>query len=71
MCPSYYEINVSLNGVHFFATHKRSLTDKRKMQEVLEIFKQKFPDSEGYRISVTAEYEYGTYVYDSKGVYTK
>lgn len=71
MCPSYYEINVSLNGVHFFATHKRSLTDNRKMQEVLDVFKKKFPDSEGYRISVTAEYEYGTYVYDSKGVYTK
>lgn len=71
MCPAYYEINVSLNGVHFFATHKRSLTDERKMQEVLEVFKEKFPESEGYRISVTAEYEYGTFVYDSKGEYTK
>lgn len=71
MCPAYYEINVSLNGVHFFATHKRSLTDKRKMQEVLEVFKEKFPESEGYQIIVTAQYAYGEYIYDSKGEYTK
>lgn len=71
MCPAYYEINVSLNGVHFFATHKRSLPDKRTMQKVLEVFKEKFPESEGYRIMVTAESTYGEYIYDSKGEYTK
>lgn len=71
MCPSYYEINVSRNGRHFFATHKRSVPDKWKMNEILEVFKDKFPESEGYRIMVTAESTYGEYIYDSKGEYTK
>ena len=48
----YYEINVALNGKHLFATHKRSLTTKREMKKCLEIFVEKFPESEGYSITV-------------------
>ena len=71
MCPAYYEINVAKDGRHFFATHKRSLTTEWKMKEALAIFKEKFPESEGYRIMVTAQIEYGNVIFDSKGEYTK
>lgn len=49
----YYEINVSLNGMHFFATHKRSCRTEDEMKKVHTVFKEKFPESEGYQISVT------------------
>lgn len=49
----YYEINVSLNGKHFFATDKRSITSKSKLEEVYKVFKEKFPKEDGYNISVT------------------
>ena len=47
-----YEINVALNGIHLFATHERSLQSESEMKECLEIFIEKFPESEGYKISV-------------------
>lgn len=49
----YYEINVALNGQHLFATAERSITDKWKAEEVYKLFKEKFPESDGYKISVT------------------
>lgn len=49
----YYEINVSLNGRHFFATHERSARTSESMLKIVETFKEKFPPSEGYHISVT------------------
>lgn len=49
----YYEINVSLNGVHFFATDERSCKFKSKLEELLKVFRVKFPESEGYKITVT------------------
>lgn len=52
----YYEINVSLNGKHFFATADRSIRDCGKLKEVYTVFVEKFPVSEGYSISVT-EYQ--------------
>ena len=52
----YYEINVSLNGQHFFATDKRSITNKIALKVVYNILKQKFPIEEGYDITVS-QYE--------------
>lgn len=49
----YYEINVSLNGQHLFATAERSITDEATKDKVLKIFKQKFPYGTGYLITVT------------------
>lgn len=49
----YYEINVALNGKHFFATDKRSINNKNKLEEVYKVFKEKFPKEEGYDILVT------------------
>jgi hypothetical protein len=49
----WYEINVSLNGKHLFATDKRSLSSSTEAENLYIIFEQKFPASEGYRITVT------------------
>ena len=57
-----YEINVSKDGRHFFATHERSITDPAKLRDVLWVIGQKFPESEGYQISVTKEIRGGEYL---------
>jgi hypothetical protein len=48
-----YEINVSLNGTHFFATHERSITTQLSARNTCAIFKVKFPEDEGYKVTVT------------------
>lgn len=58
----YYEINVALNGRHFFATAERSITDKQKLKDVYKVFKEKFPKEEGYEISVTYWKQYGEHI---------
>jgi len=52
---NHYEINVSQNGKHLFATAERSLpaTEPEKMELLLKSFNTKFPEKEGYKISVT------------------
>jgi len=52
----YYEINVAKIAKdriykHFFATAKRSITDKDKAVEVLKTMMEKFPEPE-YNITV-------------------
>lgn len=49
----YYEINVALNGQHLFATAERSITTSWKMKDIYNLFKEKFPEEEGYKIEVT------------------
>ncbi len=58
----YYEINVAVKGKghmglngHLFATAPRSITSEGKLKEVLAVFVEKFPESEGYEISVTRQ----------------
>ena len=63
---SWYEINVAKNGLHLFATAKRSITNKWQLEEVFPIIKQKFPEKEGYNVSVTAHVEYGRYYENPK-----
>lgn len=48
----YYEINVSKNGDHFFATSDRSISCKNKLIAVLGNFVRSFPKDEGYEIKV-------------------
>lgn len=52
----YYEINVSLHGVHYFATAKRSLTNETVAEAAYNHFKRLFPESEGYKVRCT-QYE--------------
>lgn len=49
----YYEINISLNGKHFFATSERSITNKYKLEEVYNVLKEKFSQKDGYDLTVT------------------
>lgn len=48
---SYYRINVSLNGNHFFATSDTITTESHARRVYEEIYK-KFPSSEGFRVDV-------------------
>lgn len=50
----WYEINVALKGKHFFATDKRSITDRQQLKQVYTAFAAKFPESEGYTMNVTS-----------------
>jgi hypothetical protein len=50
---SYYDINVSKNGIHLFATHPRSLVNEDDAKELAVLLRSKFPVSEGYDVSVT------------------
>ena len=49
----YYEINVSLNGQHFFATADRSLHTENQTRVVYAKLREAFPESEGYKLEVT------------------
>jgi hypothetical protein len=48
-----YEINVSKNGKHYFATHERSLINKETAESVYKDFLTRFPMSEGFLVSIT------------------
>lgn len=58
----YYEINVSINGQHLFATSKRSITSTPKLEEVYKILKEKFPVEEGYNLNVTRYETVGKFI---------
>lgn len=47
-----YEINVSKNGQHYFATAERSLMSLDKALDMVRQFKNLFPATEGYRIDL-------------------
>lgn len=49
----YYEINVTFNGKHLFATAPRSIRTWFELQKVLNIFVRKFKVTEGYDITIT------------------
>ncbi len=49
----YYEINVTLNGRHFFATAERSITDLATLKAVLLALKKGFTQADGYEMTVT------------------
>lgn len=53
MIQSHYEVNVSLNGRHLFATADRSCINAVELENVLDVFVKKFPKSEGFKISYT------------------
>jgi len=45
-----YEINVSKNNHHVFATNGRSISTLEECAELFDLFCHKFPISEGYEI---------------------
>ena len=58
----YFEINVSLNGRHFFATAERSIRDRATLEKVLDVFRECFTAENGYKITVTKWEKRGTTV---------
>lgn len=57
--PHHYEINVAKDGRHFFATAERSITNQWDFEKVIATIREKFPESEGYKVTATAEYQFG------------
>ena len=53
MIHNHYRINVAKNGLHFFATAPDSITEPHHMKEVLKELREKFPESDGYEVTVT------------------
>ena len=49
----HFEINVSLNGRHYFATAERSLRDEASARKAAEDFSRRFPEHEGFSVTVT------------------
>jgi hypothetical protein len=49
---SYFEINVSKDGKHYFATSPRSLTDRSAAWSALEDFRKRFPAEEGFFVTM-------------------
>lgn len=58
----YYEINVSKNKRHFFATSDRSITDRDKLKEVLFEIASKFTKADGFEIMVSTRIQTGEYL---------
>jgi len=57
-----YRINVALNGRHFFATDPESAWTEEKARELYETIKKKFPESEGYAVTVTYWHSIGKHI---------
>lgn len=49
----YYQINVSQNGKHYFATAEHSLRNENTALDMADHFRELFPKSEGYEIRIT------------------
>lgn len=47
----YYELIVSKNGKHFFATAERSLINELDARQVYQELSARFPKSEGYAVT--------------------
>lgn len=58
----YYEITVSVNGRHLFATAERSVIADWQLNIIYDIFTRKFPIEEGYKISVTKWEKTGKFI---------
>lgn len=57
----YYEINVTLNGKHLFATAERSCTNRVALEAVYNELRARFPAAEGFDLRVTQ--------YETRGVF--
>jgi len=58
----YYEINVSKDGRHLFATAQRSITSKSDLKKIYPVIKVKFPEEEGYKLMVSEHPEVSKYI---------
>jgi hypothetical protein len=49
----WYEINVSKDGRHYFATHERSIHSVERAVEIRERLKKSMPEEEGFEYTIT------------------
>jgi hypothetical protein len=49
----WYEINVSKDGKHYFATHERSIGTVSKAVEIRDRLKKAMPEEEGFEYTIT------------------
>ena len=49
----WYEINVSKDGSHYFATHERSINTIDKAVEIRDQLKKAMPEEEGFRFTIS------------------
>ena len=59
MVPGYYEINVTFMRRHLFATAPRSIKSKAEADRLLSLFLVKFPETEGFKVTCSARFEFG------------
>lgn len=62
----HFDINVSKDGTHFFATSSRSVQDRRKLAQVLPAIREAFTAADGYRVTVSWVTTSGTYIGDDE-----
>ena len=55
----HFEINVALNGEHIFATAPHSIVNRWDLEKVYPIIHAKFPEEEGYSLSIMKVNCYG------------
>lgn len=48
----HYEINVSQNGKHLFATHERSCRSLEECKTVLSEIVKRFPKEDGFSVTI-------------------
>lgn len=53
MIQSHYELLVTEGGRHLFATDARSLTDKASALALAKELMVRFPEVEGYKVTIT------------------
>lgn len=49
----WYEINVSKDGMHYFATDKRSIPTVKAAVEIRDRLKKAMPEEEGFKFTIT------------------
>ena len=49
----WYEINVSKKGVHYFATHERSISTLEKAIEIIDLLKKSMPEEKGFIFTIS------------------
>jgi hypothetical protein len=49
----WYEINVSKDGKHYFATHERSIGTIDRAVEIRDRLKKAMPEEEGFKFTIT------------------
>ena len=65
----YYEINVSRNGAHLFATHERSLLTEEQAWSLFRELASKFPREQGHVVSMSRWSTHGEPLVSTQGEY--